>query len=88
MINWLNPWGLVVLTVALGLWRIGKGFAVFALLAMLYIIYSGYSDHAAVTLALTLSSTFFSLLIGIPLGIWSARRAAVGSIVRTLLDFM
>lgn len=88
VINWLNPWGLVVLTVALGLWRIGKGFAVFALLAMLYIIYSGYSDHAAVTLALTLSSTFFSLLIGIPLGIWSARRAAVGSIVRTLLDFM
>lgn len=88
VINWLNPWGLVVLTVALGLWRIGKGFAIFALLAMLYIIYSGYSDHAAITLALTLSSTFFSLLIGIPLGIWSARRAAVGSVVRTLLDFM
>lgn len=84
----LNPWGLVVLAVGLGLWRIGKAFAVFALLATLYIIYSGYSDHAAVTLALTLSSTFFSLLIGIPLGIWSARRASAGHVVRTLLDFM
>lgn len=88
VISALSPWGLVVLAVVLGAWRIGKGFALFALLATLYIIYSGYSEHAAITLALTLSSTFFSLLFGIPLGIWSARRAAVGSVVRTLLDFM
>ncbi|MCT4700658.1 ABC transporter permease subunit [Enterobacteriaceae bacterium H20N1] len=86
--GWLTPWGLVILAVALGFWRIGKGFALFALLAMLYIIYSGYSEHASITLALTLSSTFFSLLIGIPLGIWSARRAAAGSVIRTLMDFM
>ncbi|MFJ5371767.1 ABC transporter permease [Pectobacterium versatile] len=86
--GWLTPWGLVILSVGIGLWRIGKGFALFALLATLYIIYSGYSEHASITLALTLSSTFFSLLFGIPLGIWSARRAVVGSIVRTLLDFM
>ncbi|SEL26727.1 glycine betaine/proline transport system permease protein [Kosakonia sacchari] len=88
LISALSPWGLVALAVVIGAWRIGKGFALFALLATLYIIYSGYSDHAAITLALTLSSTFFSLLLGIPLGIWSARRAAVGSVVRTLLDFM
>ncbi|WP_405079622.1 ABC transporter permease [Pectobacterium carotovorum] len=86
--GWLTPWGLVILSVGIGLWRIGKGFALFALLATLYIIYSGYSEHASITLALTLSSTFFSLLFGIPLDIWSARRAVVGSIVRTLLDFM
>ncbi|MCL6325165.1 ABC transporter permease [Pectobacterium polaris] len=86
--GWLTPWGLVILSVGIGLWRIGKGFALFALLATLYIIYSGYSEHVSITLALTLSSTFFSLLFGIPLGIWSARRAVVGSIVRTLLDFM
>ncbi|QJT81837.1 proline/glycine betaine ABC transporter permease [Kosakonia sp. MUSA4] len=88
LISALSPWGLVTLAVVTGAWRIGKGFALFALLATLYIIYSGYSDHAAITLALTLSSTFFSLLLGIPLGIWSARRATVGSVVRTLLDFM
>lgn len=88
LISALSPWGLVALAVVIGAWRIGKGFALFALLATLYIIYSGYSDHAAITLALTLSSTFFSLLLGIPLGIWSARRATVGSVVRTLLDFM
>lgn len=88
LISGLSPWGLVVLAVVIGGWRIGKGFALFALLATLYIIYSGYSEHAAITLALTLSSTFFSLLVGIPLGIWSARQATVGSVVRTLLDFM
>ena len=86
--GWLTPWGLVILAVLIGWWRIGKVFALFALLATLYIIYSGYSEHASVTLALTLSSTFFSLLMGIPLGIWSARRAAVGSVVRTMMDFM
>ncbi len=86
--GWLTPWGLVIIAVVLGAWRIGKGFALFALFATLYIIYSGYSEHASVTLSLTLSSTFFSLLIGIPLGIWSARRARVGSVVRTLMDFM
>lgn len=86
--GWLTPWGLVILAVAIGYWRIGKGFALFALLATLYIIYSGYSEHASITLALTLSSTFFSLLIGIPLGIWSARRATAGSVIRTLMDFM
>lgn len=86
--GWLSPWGLVILAVAIGFWRIGKGFALFALLATLYIIYSGYSEHASITLALTLSSTFFSLLIGIPLGIWSARRATAGSVIRMLMDFM
>lgn len=88
LVSWLSPWGLVALAVVTGGWRIGKAFALFALLATLYIIYSGYSEHAAITLALTLSSTFFSLLLGIPLGIWSARHAIVGSVVRTLLDFM
>lgn len=88
LVTALSPWGLAALAVGLGWWRIGKGFALFALLATLYIIYSGYSDHASVTLSLTLSSTLFSLLIGIPLGIWSARRPAVGGAVRALLDFM
>jgi glycine betaine/proline transport system permease protein len=76
----------VIIAVWLGAWRIGKGFALFALLASLYIIYSGYSEHAAVTLALTLSSTFFSLLIGIPLGICRRdARLPAGSFARCLI---
>ncbi|WP_413737381.1 ABC transporter permease [Sodalis sp. RH21] len=87
-LNLLSPWGLAAIAVGLSLWRIGKGFAVFSAVAVLYIIYSGYSDHAVVTLALTLSSTLFSLLAGIPLGIMIARRHRAGVMVRPLLDFM
>ncbi|WP_410013890.1 ABC transporter permease [Sodalis sp. RH24] len=87
-LGWLSPWGLAVIAVGLSLWRVGKGFAVFSALAMLYIIYSGYSEHAVVTLALTLASTLFSLLAGIPLGIMIARRHRAGQLVRPMLDFM
>lgn len=87
-LGWLYPWGLVIIAVGLSLWRIGKGFALFTAAAMLYIIYSGYGEHATVTLALTLSSTLFSLLAGLPLGIMIARRRRAGIVVRPMLDFM
>lgn len=87
-LDWLSPWGLAALAIGLSLWRIGTGFAVFSAAALLYIFYSGYGDHAVVTLALTLSSTLFSLLAGIPLGIAIARRRRAGIIVRPMLDFM
>lgn len=84
----LSPWGLLIIAVGLSLWRISIGFALFAGVSVLYIIYSGYMEHASVTLGLTLSSTFFSLLAGIPLGILIARRQRAGILVRPLLDFM
>ncbi|HEY0208269.1 proline/glycine betaine ABC transporter permease [Acerihabitans sp.] len=87
-LGWLSPWGLAAIAVGLSLWRVGKGYALFSAAAMLFIIYSGYSEHAVVTLALTLSSTLFSLLAGIPLGIMISRRPRAGQIVRPMLDFM
>lgn len=87
-LGWISPWGLAAIAVGLSLWRVGKGFALFSAAAMLYIIYSGYGAHATVTLALTLSSTLFSLLAGIPLGIMIARRHRAGLMVRPMLDFM
>lgn len=87
-LGWLSPWGLAAIAVGLSLWRVGKGYALFSAAAMLFIIYSGYSEHAVVTLALTLSSTLFSLLAGIPLGIMISRRPKAGQIVRPMLDFM
>lgn len=84
----ISPWGLAALAVGLSLWRVGKGFALFSVAALLYIAYSGYGEHAVTTLALTLSSTLFSLLAGIPLGISIARRRRAGLFVRPMLDFM
>ncbi|XBS70723.1 ABC transporter permease subunit [Acerihabitans sp. KWT182] len=87
-LDWLSPWGLMAIAVGLSLWRIGVGFALFCAVAILYIIYSGYAEHATATLALTLASTLFSLLTGIPLGIAIARRRRAGIVVRPMLDFM
>jgi len=43
---------------------------------------------AMLTLALVISSTIVALIIGIPLGIFSANSDSVNAIVRVLLDFM
>ena len=48
----------------------------------------GFWDLLMETLALTLVATFLALLIGIPMGIWSAKRDWVYQTVRPILDFM
>jgi glycine betaine/proline transport system permease protein len=40
------------------------------------------------TFALVLASAFIALLIGIPLGIWSAKNETAQKIIRPVLDFM
>ncbi len=84
----ISPWGLVALCVGLSWWRIGKRFAIFALLANLFIVYSGFIDQAVTTLALTLSATMFSIILGIPLGILATRHRFLGTLIRPILDFM
>lgn len=84
----LSPWGLVGLSVALAWWRVGKGFALFTLLATLFIVYSGFLEQAITTLALTLSATLFSILFGIPLGVLTTRQRWLGVTIRPALDFM
>lgn len=79
---------MLVAFIALALWRKGIFFAAFVGLAIMTIHFMGLWDQTVSTLALVIAATFFSLIIGIPLGIWGARnkRAEVG--LRSLLDFM
>ncbi|TBU99895.1 ABC transporter permease [Stutzerimonas kirkiae] len=81
-------WLLIGLFTALGLWRIGIGFALFTAIAFVLIVLTGFWEQTVVTLGLTFSSTLISLLLGIPLGIWSARRERVAMVIRPILDFM
>jgi glycine betaine/proline transport system permease protein len=81
-------WLVILLTVALGVRRLGWGFGVFATLALLLIVVTGFWPQTMVTLALTVSATLISLLYGIPLGIWCARNDRVNASVRPVLDFM
>ncbi|WP_322045309.1 choline ABC transporter permease subunit [Paraburkholderia sp. J67] len=79
---------LMAIFVVGGLWRVGWRFAMFALASLLLIYATGFWDQTVITLALTLSSTLISLVLGVPLGIWTAKSKLVQTIVRPILDLM
>ncbi|AXE92106.1 ABC transporter permease [Paraburkholderia sp. 22099] len=79
---------MLVILVAFALWRRGVVFSVFVGLALLAIHYMGLWAQTVSTLALVIAATFFSLVVGVPLGIWGARNKRVEMILRSLLDFM
>ena len=79
---------MLVFLVAFALWRRGVAFAVFVGIALLLIHYMGLWPQTVATLALVVAATVFSLVVGVPLGIWGARNKRVEIILRSLLDFM
>jgi len=83
------PYPLVTaLLVGLGFWRVGWKFALFCLASCYVIEGTGFWTQTMVTLALITSATAISLLLGLPLGIWSARSDRTASLIRPTLDFM
>ena len=79
---------MLVLLVAFALWRRGVVFSVFVGIALLAIHYMGLWAQTVSTLALVMAATVFSLVIGVPLGIWGARNKRVEMVLRSLLDLM
>lgn len=79
---------MLVIFIALALWRRGIAFAIFVGIALGGIHYMGLWNQTVSTLALVMAATLLSLVIGIPLGIWGARSERVGVALRSLLDFM
>ncbi|MDD4350495.1 MAG: proline/glycine betaine ABC transporter permease [Opitutales bacterium] len=85
----LLPWWLMIVLIAmLVLWRSGKGLALFGVLGLLMIEFTGLWHDTMLTVALVLVSTAMALILAIPLGILAARNQAVEHVVRPLLDFM
>jgi glycine betaine/proline transport system permease protein len=81
-------WAMMAIFVGIGLWRVGWRFSLFTLLSLLLIYATGFWDEMVITLGLTLSATLISLLLGIPLGIWTAKSKTVETMVRPVLDLM
>ncbi|MGF6665011.1 glycine betaine/proline transport system permease protein [Paraburkholderia atlantica] len=79
---------MLVIFVAFALWRRGIVFAAFVGIALSAIHYMGLWTQTVSTLALVIAATFFSLVVGVPLGIWGARNKRVKVVLRSLLDFM
>lgn len=88
LLSFIPFWLMIAFFAGLAWWKAGKGVAIFSIIGLLLIHNLGFWDETMQTLALVLSSTFISLIIGIPLGIWSANSDRCNSILRPFLDFM
>lgn len=95
LVGWVNGAfsGLPTLVVIaiFALWALaasGWGLALFTVLAFLLIDSMTLWTQAMETLSVVLVAATIATAIGIPVGIWAARRSIVGTIVRPVLDFM
>lgn len=66
----------------------GVGIAGFIIFGFLLIYLMGYWKETIQTTTLVLVATLIALLLGIPIGIWTARSKWADSLIRPLLDFM
>jgi glycine betaine/proline transport system permease protein len=66
----------------------GWALALFSALAFLLIDSRELWTQTMQTLAVVLVAAVIATVIGVPVGIWAARRRIVGTIARPILDFM
>jgi glycine betaine/proline transport system substrate-binding protein len=64
------------------------GLAVFVVLSLLFIMNQGYWDATLETLTLVLVAAMVATVIGVPLGVWGAKRPRVYAAMRPVLDLM
>ncbi len=64
------------------------GLVVFVILSLLFIMNQGYWDATLETLTLVLVAAFIATVIGVPLGIWGAKRPRLQAAMRPVLDLM
>jgi len=80
---------LLAVLFALIAWFIStRKIAIFSLIGLLFIDYLGYWYPMLQMLALVLTSVFFAIAIGIPIGIWGSQKENVRKVVNPILDLM
>jgi glycine betaine/proline transport system permease protein len=83
------PAEIMALVLVVLAWRLaGKGVAIFTIIGSLYLGSVNLWDAAMLTLAVVVVATIFSIVVGIPLGILTAKYSTLDKIVRPILDFM
>ena len=89
VLQWPNPFALIAVLTALAWFlRRSVGIAAFTGIGLLLIYNQGYWKETTETLALVLAATAVCMLVGIPLGITSARRPWLYEFLRPILDLM
>ncbi|WP_130308631.1 ABC transporter permease [Ancylomarina subtilis] len=69
-------------------WKEAGGVLLFTIFGLLLLWGMNFWEETMQTLTLVIVSTLIALLIGIPLGIWSARSDRAQRTIRPILDFM
>jgi len=84
----LNPYVVILFFVLLALQFSTKKLAFGTFVSFFLIGLIGAWEESMITLSLVLTAVIFSILIGLPLGIWSAKSDNVNKALRPLLDAM
>ncbi|WP_158738233.1 proline/glycine betaine ABC transporter permease [Alteribacillus sp. YIM 98480] len=89
-IGFLPSWILIVLISALTFWFAGRktGLTFFVFLGLFLIDNMGYWEDMVLTLAIVISASLISVVVGVPFGIWMAKNDIVENIIKPVLDFM
>ncbi|HPQ94501.1 MAG: glycine betaine/L-proline ABC transporter permease ProW [Thiothrix sp.] len=83
------PAPVLILLIALLAWQVsGRRLALGSILSLIFVGLIGAWDESVITLALVITAVFFSLLIGLPTGIWLSRSDQAASTLRPFLDAM
>ncbi|SLN73788.1 Glycine betaine transport system permease protein OpuAB [Falsiruegeria litorea R37] len=95
LLDWIEvvlvdtPWPVVALVIVMLAWlSAGPRVAIFTGAALAYLGLLDFWEKAMTTIALLGAAALISITLGIPLGIYCARRPKVFAVVRPILDFM
>jgi len=84
----LNPYVVILFFVLLALQLASKKLAIGTLISFFIIGFIGAWEESMITLSLVITAVLFSVIIGLPLGIWSAKSDTVDKVLRPILDGM
>ena len=86
---WWLPWWVLILIFTGVSWRVAKHWvAILTLVGFIFIGVVGLWNDTMTTLAIIVTSVFVSVLIGIPLGILTAKNDRFQTLIRPILDGM
>ncbi|GIN59260.1 ABC transporter permease [Lederbergia ruris] len=80
---------ILIIIISLIAWRVaGWKTGLFSLIGLALINNLGYWSETLDTLSLIIISVIFSIIIGVPIGIWMSQKDSVQSTITPILDFM
>lgn len=90
VLSWLPPFLFILVVVILAYFADDRkwGLPVFSLIGLGYILNQGLWTQLLDTIALIIVATLITVIIGIPLGILSAKNNTANTIIQPILDFM